>query len=186
MRAVYTRKVDGGLSLINGAPKSDIERDLSMASDAKIQSEKDTGRLPVDIVRDPETGLFSLTDDQYHRMILAHAVQHETDRVTVLADDVVLPSDEFFDAWTHDGKDFGHNLDKVKAIALDRLRNIRNPLLTKYDGLQSRANDLGDMQTLADIKAKKDALRGATDKLKALTPTSVDDVKAAVPDLSGY
>lgn len=181
MKAVYTRKIDGGLSLINGAPKENIERDLSGASDAQIARDKASGHLLADLERNKETGLFSLTDEQYHRLVLSHAVQHETDRVTVLPDDVVLPSEEFFDAWTHDGKEFGHDLEKARAIQLERIRAARAPKLAELDVVFMRALESGDAAAQAEVTQEKDKLRAITDTLKTKALTSIEDVKAEFP-----
>ncbi len=102
-------------------------------------------------------------------------------------DKSTLPTErEFRDAWTHDGQKFGHDFNKARDIQLLRLRIIRDALLYKYDGLQSRANDLQDKATLIDIKTKKQQLRDATEGLKSLAIKSIDEIKKATPDLGGY
>lgn len=186
MRIVYSRKNDNGVSIITSAPKEIVQRDLSAASHDLILRDIADGRLPADIARDPQTGLISLTDDQHIALVKLQGVHHEISSITVLDDSFELPSIEFRDAWTHDGKQFGHDLEKVIVIQLERLRAIRNPLLIKYDGLQARANDLNDGATLADLKIKKQQLRDATNALKVLVASTVNDIKKATPDLSEY
>lgn len=181
MRAVYTRKEDNGVSLITGAPKDMIERDLSSTSDYAIQRNKDEGRLPLDVSRDPVTGKVTLSDSQYQQLVLMQAIHDETINLTVLEDGFELPSMEFFDAWTHDGKEFGHDLEKAKAIQLDRIRAARTAKFAPLDIEFMQALEKGDTAASAAVVAQKDTLRKITDSLKALTPTSIDDVIAAFP-----
>ena len=95
-----------------------------------------------------------------------------------------IPTDKSFrDAWVFKGGKLDHDLVKAKEIALKRIRDVREPLLTKLDGLQLRAQDLNDDEVLNDIKIRKQALRDATLALKILNPTSIDEIKAATPNV---
>lgn len=67
------------------------------------------------------------------------------------------------------------NFDKAKNITKDRLRTERKPLLESLDVVMLR--NLNNPATLAEIEAKKQALRDATNQVD--TMTTLDELKAA-------
>jgi L-rhamnose isomerase len=67
------------------------------------------------------------------------------------------------------------NFDKAKDITKDRLRTERKPMLESLDVVQLR--NLNNPEVLADIEAKKQALRDATNQVD--TMTTLDELKAA-------
>jgi L-rhamnose isomerase len=67
------------------------------------------------------------------------------------------------------------NFDKAKDITKDRLRTERKPMLESLDVVQLR--NLNNPEVLADIEAKKQALRDATNQID--TMTTLDELKAA-------
>lgn len=67
------------------------------------------------------------------------------------------------------------NFDKAKDITKDRLRTERKPLLESLDVVMLR--NLNNPTTLAEIEAKKQALRDATNQVD--TMTTLDELKAA-------
>lgn len=67
------------------------------------------------------------------------------------------------------------NIDKAKDITKDRLRTERKPLLESLDVVMLR--NLNNPATLAEIEAKKQALRDATNQVD--TMTTLDELKAA-------
>lgn len=67
------------------------------------------------------------------------------------------------------------NFDKAKDITKDRLRTERKPLLESLDVVMLR--NLNNPATLAEIEAKKQALRDATQQVD--TMTTLDELKAA-------
>lgn len=156
MKIVFTR-ADGGVSIVNAVPKNIIERALG-----------------------------NLTDEEYKKHIWDKSVPKDAINPVEIDDDYVFPDREFRDAWVQKDKEITHDLKRVTAIQLERLRATRDALLVKYDGLQSRAVDLNDPIALADVKARKNALRGATNGLKALHAETIEEIKSSTPDLSGY
>lgn len=156
MRILYTR-ADGGLSVVHAAAKADIEKVLGV-----------------------------LTDEEYRDHVWQRSVPADAVNAVEIPDEYQLPDREFRDAWAQDGMRVKHDMQKVKEIQLKKLRVERDALLVKYDGLQSRAIDLNDAVAMADVKAKKQALRDATEALKKLDPKSIEEVKSATPDLTGY
>jgi L-rhamnose isomerase len=67
------------------------------------------------------------------------------------------------------------NFDKAKDITKDRLRTERKPMLESLDVVQLR--NLNNPEVLADIEAKKQALRDVTSQVD--TMTTLDELKAA-------
>lgn len=67
------------------------------------------------------------------------------------------------------------NFDKAKDITKDRLRTERKPMLESLDVVQLR--NLNNPEVLAEIEAKKQALRDATSQVD--TMTTIDELKAA-------
>jgi hypothetical protein len=67
------------------------------------------------------------------------------------------------------------NFDKAKDITKDRLRAERKPMLESLDVVQLR--NLNNPEVLAEIEAKKQALRDATNQVD--TMTTLDELKAA-------
>lgn len=160
MKYIHT-KPDGSVTLTMFAAKELIMRDLKLKT---------------------------MTDAEYEEFCLNRLKQESPADTghTKLADDYVLPDLEYFNAWVQKGQALDYDLVKAKNIALTNLRAKRDPLMAKYDGLQSRAVDLEDATEIAKVKIFKAELRGATDALKALTPLSIEDIKNATPDLSVY
>jgi hypothetical protein len=67
------------------------------------------------------------------------------------------------------------NFNKAKDITKDRLRTERKPMLESLDVVQLR--NLNNPEVLAEIEAKKQALRDATNQVD--TMTTLDELKAA-------
>jgi L-rhamnose isomerase len=67
------------------------------------------------------------------------------------------------------------NFTKAKDITKDRLRAERKPLLESLDVVMLR--NLNNPATLAEIEAKKQVLRDATNQVD--TMTTLDELKAA-------
>jgi hypothetical protein len=67
------------------------------------------------------------------------------------------------------------NFDKAKDITKYRLRTERKPMLESLDVVQLR--NLNNPEVLAEIEAKKQALRDATNQVD--TMTTLDELKSA-------
>lgn len=125
--------------------------------------------------------------DQLYKNFIWKDVPSDAINPRVINESEIPPSREFRDAWEdQESKGIVHNLAKAKDIQLNRLREKRDSLFNKYDGLMNKANDLEDVQAQTEIKLKKQKLRDATEVLKALNPTSIEDIKAATPTLEEY
>lgn len=76
----------------------------------------------------------------------------------------------------------GINITKAKDIKLDMVRAERAPLLTQLDVEFMRAVEAGDTVKQSEIAAKKQALRDATKDPAILQATTIEELKAAVPE----
>ncbi len=98
----------------------------------------------------------------------------------------VIPSDRTFrDAWADTTPELTIDIDmaKARAIHLERIRIKRNAELSKLDIQATKAQDIGDAETLTQIRTRKQELR---DLPATLAPTlasaaSVDALKAIQP-----
>jgi hypothetical protein len=94
----------------------------------------------------------------------------------IIVDDSTLPEEynEFFNAWVLNDAVVSVDFTKAQEITKDRLRTERTPLLQALDVAQLR--NLADPVVLADIEAKKQVLRDATQQVDSLT--TLDELKA--------
>lgn len=138
-RIVYTRPEDGGVSVVSPAPKEHLE-----------------------LVLGP------LTDEAYWAHIYERAIPKDAINVRKITVDEVPVSREFRDAWVDvtPTPNIDVSLEKVKDLVLKNIRRKRVKLLLEQDGLYQRAVELG--LPTNDIVAEKNALRNATDPIKAL------------------
>lgn len=185
MKILFTRQ-DGGVSVVHPASKEQLEKNLSALDHPSFAAQQEVGRVPEDITKDKDTGLVSLSNEQYEKIVWLHSIPKDAINALQVGDDFVLPDREFRNAWKQDGKDIVHDLNKALEIQLEKVRAARDVLLTKYDGLQARAQDLDDQESSARLKELKHKLRECTDSLKSLSPSCIEDIKKATPDLTGY
>lgn len=194
------KTIDGTISVCAPAAMADIQNDLTrFGKNAWIKRHEEAGQFEAARGMSREThdkrlawvanvaDFDNITEAEFMDFIHtstpgSHQYHHWIHRENL------PPVDEFRDAWTDIDAEgvVTHDLAKAKDMALKRTRAHRDALLTKYDGLQARALDLGTADEQEALKAKRQALRDATNALKALTPATIDEVKSAVPDLSGY
>lgn len=152
-KIAYTRP-DGGTSIIVPADKTSLERVLGTLSDAEYEAE------------------------------IRKAIPADATNV-VDVDESDLPEDrEFRDAWkqVEGNTKIDFDLDKAKDIQLDRIRKIRDPKLAVLDVDYVKADEAEDITKKDEIRAEKQRLRDITEPLKALEPTSIDEIKAAFPE----
>ena len=102
-----------------------------------------------------------------------------------MPDDVIATDRTFRDAWADTTPEVCIDIDMAKArnIHLERIRIKRNAELAKLDVEAIKAQDMGNAETLAQIRARKQELR---DLPATLAPTlasasSVDELKAIQP-----
>jgi len=73
------------------------------------------------------------------------------------------------------------NMDKAVEIKKDMIRAERAPKLEALDVAFMRAVEAGDAEKQAEIAAKKQALRDATDDPVIAAAQTPEELKAAVP-----
>lgn len=73
------------------------------------------------------------------------------------------------------------NMDKAREIKKDMIRAERDPKLAELDVQFMRAVEAGDTALQAEIAAKKQALRDATDDPAIANASTPDELKAVVP-----
>jgi hypothetical protein len=73
------------------------------------------------------------------------------------------------------------NMDKAREIKKDMIRAERKEKLEALDVAFMRAVEAGDTEKQAEIAAKKQALRDATDDPAIASATTPDELKAVVP-----
>lgn len=123
-----------------------------------------------------------MTEMQYVQWIRDRGKDVPPDAIGVkIVDMTEIPTDRTFrDAWQLEAGLIKVNMPKAKALHKDRLRKLREPMLAALDTEYMRADEDGDNQKKAQIRAKKQSLRDVTtdpridaaqtpDALKALT-----------------
>ena len=135
---------------------------------------------------DLETTLGVLTDEQYSNRVLADNLREgvitaETQLYEV--DDSSLPDREFRNAWILEDGSITHDLEKARAIQLERIRLAREPKLAELDQQYMLSLEQGNTTAIAEIVSQKQVLRDITEPLKVAELTSIEDVKEAFPDV---
>lgn len=89
--------------------------------------------------------------------------------------------DNYFDAYDFNSEDGAEvNIDKAKAIHLNKFRHARTPLLARLDVDYMKALETNDSVKSIEIAAKKQALRDIT--LTPL-PDTLPEIKATWPEI---
>lgn len=121
------------------------------------------------------------TDQQFAERLLVEVVPEAERAGSIICHKDAIPTDRTFrGAWKRDVAGVTVDMDKAKAIHLDRMRAARAPLLSALDVESVRATEDKDNAKLAQIVAQKNALRDVTkvdlsgadtpEKLKAIWP----------------
>ena len=89
----------------------------------------------------------------------------------------------YFNAYDFDA-DLGAkvNIEKAKAIHLNKFRSTRTPLIEKLDIDFMRAVETGNTSLQQEIASKKQALRDVT---KTELPNTLEGIKATWPEILG-
>lgn len=95
--------------------------------------------------------------------------------------DALEIDDEYFDAYEFHA-DLGAvvNIEKAKAVHLNKFRASRAPKLSALDVAYSRADETGDVAKKSEIAAQKQALRDVT---KVQLPDSLAELKTVWPEI---
>jgi hypothetical protein len=135
-----------------------------------------------------EKVLGPLSDEQYEAHVRERSIPADATGVRSV-DDADLPATrEFRNAWADitDASKVDVDAAKAKELKLKELRQERNAALSATDVEFTRALESGDAEALAAVKAKRQALRDATESLKAYSPSGAasDATLKKIRDLS--
>jgi hypothetical protein len=89
--------------------------------------------------------------------------------------------DNYFDAYEFNSETGAEvNIEKAKAIHIDKFRFLRSPLLAKLDVAYMRALEIEDSVAASAIAVQKQELRDVT---KITLPNTLPEIKATWPDI---
>lgn len=95
-----------------------------------------------------------------------------------------VPADRTYrNAWTHDGKSITHDMVKARNLHREILRRNRAPKLAALDIEYQRADENGDTARKRTIALQKQALRDVTNDPRIDLATTLDELKAIIPDV---
>jgi hypothetical protein len=98
-----------------------------------------------------------------------------------IVDEADIPSDRTFrDAWRINAGSIDHDIETAKTIWRNKWREARAKLLEKLDIDMLRAIGSNDGAKIAEIEAKKQALRDVT---QIALPDDIDEIKAVWPEI---
>jgi hypothetical protein len=128
-----------------------------------------------------EKVLGRLTEEEYQDHVYKRSIPVGALNITQIEDEGLPTSREFRNAWMWAKDKIDFDLVKAKEIQLTRIREAREPLLENLDIEYMMAIEKGLDTT--QIIAQKEVLRNITEPLKVMTPTSIDDIKNAFPEI---
>ena len=122
-----------------------------------------------------EAVLGPMSQEEYEAHVLERSIPADAINVKAITEDDIPHSREFRAAWVDVTPDTKVNIDleKAKALKLQELRAVRNEELKKTDTEYLIAVEQG--LDLTEVKERKAFLRNATEPLKALQVSGVDD-----------
>ena len=97
-----------------------------------------------------------------------------------VVDDLGDLDNEYFNAFEYQDLGISCNIDKAKAIHLDKFREARKPLLSKLDVDYMKAIEVEDSVAASAIAVKKQELRDIT---KIELPSTLPEIKETWPDI---
>jgi len=186
MRIIY-EDVVGTLIVVHASSLGNIENTLAITDYAILDREVNNNRLPKYVVDKIKTeSEFKLSVEDYKSIIWLQLIPSNAINPVEIDDNYVLPDREFRGAWKQNGTIVEHDLIKAKNIQLERIRAAREPKLAKLDRDYMRADEIGDIASKQAVATEKQALRDITEKLKALTPSSIEEIKAATASFEEF
>lgn len=155
LRFAYTRP-DGGLSIVNAAPKESLERVLG-----------------------------PLTDAAYRAHVLERSIPANATNVQELSEDWSPPDIDrtFRDAWRQ-GQDKVHvDMPLARDVWREHLRRLRAPRLRALDVEYQRADENNDAQHKRDIALQKQALRDVTADPAVEAAQTPEELRLVIPSV---
>jgi hypothetical protein len=174
LRLAFTRP-GGGVTIINAAPKEDIENVLPLERKL-VQVETDELGPHVRWMRP------TLSQDQYIAFVMARSIPEGATDVTILPEDCELPvKDAYRNAWKIEAGKAVHDMPKARELHRTLMRAARKKLLEALDADYLRADEKSDDARKRQIVAQKEALRTVTDDPAIEAAATVDELKAVWP-----
>ena len=124
-----------------------------------------------------------LTDDEFMEQVIKRNIEVgnlEADAPVYIVEQSTLPT-EFGEAWEWDGSAVVINMTKAQALHMDDIRRVRDAELGKLDVPWTQAQEAGDTDAQARIKAKKQELRDIPQTFD-LTTDSPEELKEKWPE----
>ena len=104
----------------------------------------------------------------------------DKDRATIDASTATVPSDRHFrNAWKLSGSVISEDMTEAKKIFIEKIREVRKPLLEAQDVAFMKALEAGDSDAQTTAKNAKKALRGAPAASAISSADTVAKLKAA-------
>lgn len=97
-----------------------------------------------------------------------------------VVDDLGDLDNDYFDAFEHANFGLHCNIDKAKALHLNKFREARKPKLAALDIEFMKAVEQADLVKQADVTADKQELRDVT---KLVLPDTLPEIKATWPSI---
>lgn len=97
-----------------------------------------------------------------------------------IVDDLGNLDNEYFNAFEYTNLGLHCNIDKAKAIHLDKFRTVRKPLLESLDVAYMKALEAGDSEKAKEIAIQKQGLRDIT---KTPLPDTLEEIKVVWPSI---
>jgi hypothetical protein len=95
--------------------------------------------------------------------------------------DTIDIDNDYFNAYDYsEGSGAEVNIDKAKALHLDKFREARKPLLSKLDVDYMKAIEVEDSTKASEIAVAKQELRDVT---KIELPDTLEEIKATWPEI---
>lgn len=116
------------------------------------------------------------TEEEGLSAVVAKSVPADAADVEIV-DESAVPDDRTFrGAWVKNGGDIGCDMEKARAIHMDRIRAVRDKELARLDIEQLKGSDVAaEKQRLRDIPQTVDLSGAATpEELNALWPAGLD------------
>lgn len=91
-----------------------------------------------------------------------------------------VPTDRHFrNAWSLSGTVISEDMTEAKNIFKEKIREVREPLLTKEDANYMKALESNDSDEKVSIATKKTSLRDAPSAAAIINATTITELKAA-------
>ena len=111
---------------------------------------------------------------------MATTIITDKDGNTIDQANATVPADRLFrDAWSLSGSVISEDMTEAKNIFKEKIREVREPLLTTEDANYMKALESNDSDQKVSIATKKTSLRDAPAAAAITNATTIAELKAA-------